>query len=173
MITVLIDFILWIWQLPQHILALLLMTVVRPKRRIHKETGYVYHAHGGTFKVCLGNYSFLPGWKRIRHPTTGEILGTKDEEPNIDSIKHESIGHAKQSMMLGPLYLLLVGLPSVIVEWRNQNGFKGKKSNEEILRWRYEQYPEKWADQLAGIDREAYIQARVRSNPQFAAAIRK
>jgi hypothetical protein len=63
--------------------------------------------------------------------------------------KHE-LGHRVQSRWLGPLYLPLVGLPSVAravyaVTYREVTG----------KRWRgyFDAYPERWADELGGISR--------------------
>jgi hypothetical protein len=61
------------------------------------------------------------------------------------TIRHEVFGHGTQSKWLGPLYLPLIGLPSIIHcaifvalgrKW-NYYGF----------------YTEKWADKIAGIRR--------------------
>ena len=64
---------------------------------------------------------------------------------------HE-IGHTFQSGWLGPLYLVLVGVPSVArgvyaVAYREWTG----------RRWRgyFDGWPERQADRLGGVDREA------------------
>lgn len=59
------------------------------------------------------------------------------------SIKHE-YGHCIQSRILGPLYLIVIGLPSIMHAWlcRCKNHSY------------YDFYPEKWADKLAGIKRQ-------------------
>lgn len=61
------------------------------------------------------------------------------------TLDHE-LGHTIQSMMLGPLYLLVIGLPSIC--WATLKGmgcFKGRSY--------YSFYSEKWADKIAGIKR--------------------
>lgn len=62
------------------------------------------------------------------------------EYPTPLTIRHE-YGHFKQSMMLGPLYLVLVGLWSIIRAglnlYRNGQYYNG--------------YPENWADKLGGV----------------------
>ena len=60
-----------------------------------------------------------------------------------DLIKHE-YGHAKQSLYLGPLYLLVIGLPSLI--WN----LTYSESNKYSYYWFY---TERWADKLGGVKR--------------------
>lgn len=64
-----------------------------------------------------------------------------------DTIKHE-YGHTKQSKILGPLYLLVVGLPSAI--WCHCFESYRQKYNKSY----YDFYCEKWADKLGGVVRQ-------------------
>ena len=59
----------------------------------------------------------------------------------VASIKHE-YGHSIQSKYLGPLYLLVIGIPSLI--W----AIFGKRGDAY-----YAFYTERWADKLGGVDR--------------------
>ena len=59
--------------------------------------------------------------------------------------KHE-YGHSRQSLYLGPLYLIAVGLPSLL--WA---GFIHNLVKKEV--GYYEVYPESWADELGGVNR--------------------
>ena len=71
-----------------------------------------------------------------------------DEETlNTDVVKHEALGHGTQSRILGPFYLPVIGLPSIIWAWLygavipyTRNGY-------------YRFYTEKWADKLGGVVR--------------------
>ncbi|MCL2539679.1 MAG: hypothetical protein FWE66_05015 [Oscillospiraceae bacterium] len=72
----------------------------------------------------------------------------KDRAPTSDFINHE-YGHCIQSTILGPLFLLVIGLPSIIwagcfEDWRVKNN----KSY-------YWLYCESWADKLGGVTRRA------------------
>jgi hypothetical protein len=63
---------------------------------------------------------------------------------------HE-LGHTKQSRLLGPLYLPVVGLPSVsraayALLYREVTGGQWTRY--------YDGYPEDWADRLGGVQRE-------------------
>ena len=71
---------------------------------------------------------------------------TKTDAPKSSFVNHE-YGHTLQSILLGPLFLLIIGLPSLIWaglfdEWR----YKHKKSY-------YWLYTENWADRLGGVKR--------------------
>jgi hypothetical protein len=58
-------------------------------------------------------------------------------------LRHET-GHSMQSLYLGPLFLLAVGLPSVFLFWRRRFWHKSHE-------WYYEHYPENWANNLGGV----------------------
>jgi hypothetical protein len=63
---------------------------------------------------------------------------------------HE-LGHTRQSRLLGPLYLPVVGLPSIsraayALAYREMTGQQWNRY--------YDGYPEKWADRLGGVQRE-------------------
>lgn len=58
-------------------------------------------------------------------------------------IRHE-YGHSVQSKILGPFYLLIIGVPSII--WA---GFFGKYRRRNKISY-YSFWPEKWANKLGG-----------------------
>ena len=114
---------LYIHQLPQNLVGAVL-------RLIHKGTDTEYNdalvrrsqtMQGG---ISLGRYIIVNRYASRK------------------TIMHE-YGHCRQSQMLGPLYLLVVGLPSIL-----HAGFCRCK------RHSYYDFPtEKWADKLGGVDR--------------------
>ena len=61
------------------------------------------------------------------------------------TVSHE-YGHCRQSAMLGPLYLIVVGLPSFL---RAGVALVTRKNRE----WYYTGYPERWADRLGDVHR--------------------
>lgn len=129
------NFILSIWELPQNIAgAIVKKTFNATPYTTYKEAKvYSWNIGGG---MSLGRYIFVP-FKRIK-PT--EFLAAQ-------MIKHE-YGHTIQSKYLGWLYLLVIGLPSLIWAWcfdsyRTRTG----KSY-------YAFYTEKWADKLGGVTRK-------------------
>lgn len=60
--------------------------------------------------------------------------------------KHEK-GHRKQSIMLGPLYLIVIGLPSLV--WSALHSSVRRLRTVDYFSF----YTEKWADRLAGVKR--------------------
>ncbi|MBQ3140602.1 MAG: hypothetical protein IJC25_01405 [Clostridia bacterium] len=69
-------------------------------------------------------------------------------QPDADEylIAHE-YGHTLQSLMLGPLYLPLIGLPSLI--WSRLPYFRKMRKEKQISY--YSLYCEKWANRLGGL----------------------
>ena len=61
--------------------------------------------------------------------------------------KHEKEGHRKQSMMLGPLYLIVIGLPSLI--WAALHSSVRRLRTVDYFSF----YTEKWADRLGDVKR--------------------
>ena len=133
---------LYIWQLPQNIFGLILVLIFRPEKKLIASNGnYVYFSSRMSGGISLGKYSIINDYY---------IKRLKNEESmlNLDVTKHEAIGHGTQSRYLGPIYLLIIGLPSLIWAWLygpviqyTYNGY-------------YRFYTEKWADKLAGITRK-------------------
>lgn len=126
------NIILFIWQLPQNILGIIIVLFTKAKLR-KAESIKFYFTNYAYFGVSLGRFI---------------ILGSYYE--SID-IKHES-GHQKQSLYLGWLYLLIIGLPSFIGNiWdrlfhRSWSTYKREK-------WYYSLPWEKSADKLGKVRR--------------------
>lgn len=108
--------ILYLWELPQNLLGLLLVAYFQAE----KKEGYLF-SKGLSGAISLGRY-----------------IITSNEDETV--IKHEQ-GHQKQSRLLGWLYLLVIGLPSIL--WAM---FHGKLDY-------YSFYTERWADKLGGVER--------------------
>ena len=115
---------LYLWQLPQNILGLIFLLCLRGKKcELYNITFYyVRNFRGG---ISLGRYIFIN---------------------NIDKdiIRHE-YGHCKQSQLLGWLYLLVIGLPSIIHAGLHDCEKEGKIY--------YHFWTERWADELMNIRR--------------------
>lgn len=119
---------MYIWQLPQNLLGLLVILVTGAK--FH--TKYWFTTRGD-FGISLGNYIIL-----------GSCVNDTD-------IKHEQ-GHQKQSEKLGWLYLLVVGVPSIVRNIWDRIAHK-KWSYRKRDEWYYSHFPEKQADELGGVKR--------------------
>ena len=115
-----------LWQLPQYILGYLYLWInynnIMSGFMYNGASYFVLRNQRGSFTFCK-DYIFLS--KKAWH--------------NDHTIKHE-YGHTIQSKWLGWLYLLVIGLPSIIWAFIHSNFSTGKK---------YEDfYTEKWASKL-------------------------
>jgi len=119
----------YLWQLPQHLLALITLFILR--KRITIKTSYehttVYRLNMIGWGISLGNYILL------------------DERYDQITIMHE-FGHSVQSLYFGPLYLIVIGLPSIIMNILTRL---------KILKYEnyYKRWPENWADKLGKVKR--------------------
>ena len=135
-----VNFLLFVWQLPQCLLALILISSLQANadewRSVipwrNEGTGMTVMSFKVPTKACwsLGPFIFV-------NDCADEALK-----------RHES-GHCVQSLILGPIYLLVVGLPSVLllVTKRLIKKF-GNKTDDELSKWYHSKYPECWADSL-------------------------
>lgn len=152
-------FIHCIWALPQTLLGLCVFLVVRMADSGSESSVYRLSTvltrttllGGG---ISLGMFIFSFDYRRGRGRPAPKAQARMDA--------HEW-GHAVQSCMLGPLYLPLVGLPSIVraaafrfgrsPKWRGALGTNNGKGVRRDTLWYYSGYPEAWADRIAGVDR--------------------
>lgn len=131
----------WIWQLPQNLLGFLLSRKYNYKSIRSMNNGWIDVYFKPFFRsgVSLGDYIILDYW----------YCG---KECSRQVVSHE-YGHSRQSLILGWLYLPLVGLPSVIGNiWDRL--FHKNWTGEQREKWYYSRYPENWADKLGGVVRD-------------------
>jgi len=140
------NLLLWLWQLPQHLLGVLLIFFVVGERR---EIAGITYWHFGRWDwftrvfagVSLGRYILLPDMRDLK--TTA---------------RHEW-GHSLQSHLFGPLYLFIIGLPSIsgnIWDRLFHRGWDGRRR----YRWYYSLPWERDADRRAGVVRWFHEEAR-------------
>ena len=122
--------VLYAWQLPQNLLGLLVLLIMKPVKLI-RDTGYakVYSSRRMSGGISLGQYACI------------SLVSSKSD----NTIMHEGIGHARQSRMLGPAYLIVVGLPSFL--WAALHNIVVPRKSY------YWFYTEAWADRLGGVKR--------------------
>lgn len=121
----LLRIILYLWQLPQNLLGLLFIFILRPEHSIKFESATAFFATRMRNAISLGQYIIVQAGKG-----------------KTNTLLHEH-GHSLQSLYLGPLYLLVIGLPSLI----HAALYRPEKGNY------YEFYTERWADKLGGVKR--------------------
>lgn len=126
------EVLLFLWTLPQQILGMLVVffTGAIKERRQYEYAAYSF----GYFGVSLGNFIIF-----------GSAPGTET------SYRHE-YGHHIQSLYLGPLYLIVVGIPSLLGNIWDRIAHRNW-TNMQRVTWYYSRFPEKWADQLGGVKR--------------------
>lgn len=133
---------LFLWQFPQNIVGLILILIMGYNRVLTAPNGNkVYFSKKMSGGISLGRYSVINDYYIRKCKSDTEIL-------DLDVTKHEALGHGTQSRYLGPLYLFVIGIPSIV--WAaiypckrfpyTKNGY-------------YRFWTERWADKLAGIVR--------------------
>ena len=116
----------WTWELPQNLIGGIIALICREKTEEKMQDGSTETFHHWKLRngISLGAFRFVP------YPTPQYILN------------HE-YGHSRQSLYLGPLYLLVIGLPSIIWYAMYNAGLSSGMSY-------YDFYTEAWADRLGG-----------------------
>ena len=130
------EVLLYCWQLPQNLLGQLLLAIygrVVPIDfrgdgwRSRLPSSMLYFIDGFPGGISLGRYILVSG------------RGFTDSK-----VWYHERGHSIQSMILGPLYLFVVGLPSLLWAACWNSGWKVSY---------YWFYTERWADKLGGVER--------------------
>lgn len=124
---------LYLWQLPQNLLGLLLVS-------------FMPTSVPADFK---GDWRRLPSAllffsSRMNGAITFGRYVLMSEGSKYNTMAHER-GHSIQSMILGPLYLIVIGIPSILwAAWWNEGRNRSY----------YSFYTERWADRLGGVERD-------------------
>ena len=122
----------WTWQLPQTLIGWFVYQYIKFK---DKNCIVDEHYHKtGHYAVMTKSEDFMGG------VSLGRYVFTNMQDGWI-SYDHE-FGHSIQSLMLGPLYLIIIGLPSSLLAANISDAFNKRY---------YWFYTEKWADSIAGI----------------------
>lgn len=129
--------VLFAWELPQNIVGLATYFSLKRKGKILKtefgqERLFIETPHRG---VSLGLFIF---WTK---------RSNRFKNLANDCKMHE-FGHSIQSRILGPLYLVIVGLPSAMRHFYSIWHIRKTGTNWNAY---YAGFPEKWADKLGGI----------------------
>ena len=139
MVGFFLSIVLWFWQLPQNILGLLLKLLSNP-------VSHTFNLRGKRWTEASLNYT---GWMDIKDKfhsgvTLGKYIFLCEHNLNGDltSERHE-YGHTIQSLYLGPLYLFVIGIPSLIhaIWWKPEKGSY------------YKFFTERSADRIGGVYR--------------------
>ena len=115
----------FIWGLPQNLLGMILAF---SKERSNDFRTAIVSKTNYVSGLSLGLYIFLP----------------EQDIENEFLLKHE-YGHTMQSFILGPLYLLIIGFPSLL--WNRVRFFRNIRAK--FGKDYYSFFTEKWANHLA------------------------
>lgn len=131
LLNILLYIVIVIWTLPQTLVGLFVMLFCKITYKHTKVKKYkdIFHVSWKYWSgVSLGLFTFT------------------NESASDNTYAHEW-GHTRQSLILGPLYLIVIGLPSII--WA---GCFDKYRQIYNVSY-YSFYTEKWADKAGGVER--------------------
>lgn len=132
-----------IWQLPQILIALIMLPFLGTKKLIkYEKFCWTYECEKMLGAISLGCFIFLSPHSAKKETT----------------IAHELDGHVKQSHILGWLFLIVIGLPSIT--WAGiykKLGFKNY----------YWLYTESWANKLAGLGVDSCYRLYFLKKPKY------
>ena len=118
---------LFIWQLPQNIIAVLMLPFLGKLELIAcKNYAFCFIGEKMQGGISLGNFVYV----------------SKSLSKYETHIAHELDGHTVDSKYFGPLYLFIIGIPSIC--WA---GLRNTKKHPNY----YEFYTERWANEHAGL----------------------
>lgn len=127
---------MFLWQLPQNIVGLVMYIFLKNKKVVDEtiwcKCWVADNMQGG---ISLGSFAFVsPGLSK--HP---------------ESVAHELRGHTVDSRIFGPLYLIVVGIPSIL------------NATLDFTECYYDWYPEKWANEHAGLETDEYCRLKFKN----------
>ena len=131
--NIFINIVLCVWQITQIIVGIVCLAVFRNYEKYTNEYNGITVlkiCHNGLFgRACFSTGPFV-------------IVDSKNVHNEI--LKHET-GHSKQSLYFGPIYHLLISLPSICL-------FLIKRITHKDGTWYHSHYPENWADRCGGVN---------------------
>lgn len=137
--TSVLSVLLYLWQLPQNLLGLLLFHIgpYNPIREIEYRGCRVLICGKFPGGISLGRYILVNFYRNAQDAAESHI------------VKHE-YGHCRQSMILGPLYLPVIvassGLHNLVHRYKAKYGLSRRSY--------YAFWTERWADRLGGVKRK-------------------
>lgn len=124
---VLIFILSFVWQLPQSIIGLVMLLFFRifgyVKFISYRKLCFAFEAECMSGGISLGNFAI--------------VSPRSAKKPEV--IAHEQLGHTWDSKLMGPLYLFIVGIPSLFNAWFD------------FTKCYYDFFTERWANRHAGL----------------------
>jgi hypothetical protein len=117
------------WGLPQNIVGFFLTLKYRKNKKENFFNSLITYHYDNWGGISLGMFIL--------------INGNRDKEW-IDTTKVHEFGHSIQSLILGPLFLFVIGIPSIV--WCNSKKYTKLRKESNVSYFDF--YPEKWANYL-------------------------
>lgn len=127
----------WSWGILQNILGFAVFALNRKRRHFYYK-GAVITVWEKTFCMGIGMFIFL---NEPRAKDAGQNFIVQE---SFERLKVHEYGHTIQSLLLGPLFLPVIGIPSCL--WANLPGLKRYRKKHQISYYSF--YTEKWANHL-------------------------
>lgn len=135
----------WTWALPQTLLGFVLFLLKYQSRHgYYKNAVCTYIKDDLANGLSLGYFLFISETHDVIHKTLNSgksiYISTYGLSHQQATLEHE-YGHFIQSLFLGPFYLFVIGIPSLIwsrIYWKKKLYQRGKKYSDF--------FTEKWAD---------------------------
>jgi len=128
----------WSWGIIQNIIGLIVFLAnIKHEHHYYKGTIVTTWDKEGS---CMGIGMFIFMSKKISQDTK---QGLSSQEV-FERTKVHEYGHTIQSIILGPLFLPVIGIPSFL--WANVPKLRQYRKNNNISYYSF--YPEKWANYL-------------------------
>lgn len=125
----------WTWGVLQTLVGFVIFLIHVRKRHIWINGSVITEIPGRWGGISIGMFAFV------------DYMPIGEAAYQDDTVRHE-YGHTIQSMILGPLWVLVIGLPSLI--WAGCFDDYRVKHNRSY----YWLYTERWADYCGGVKRK-------------------
>lgn len=132
--NILINILHWTWGIIQTLLGFMIYLFNTKQKHININGTVITEIPGQWGGVSLGKFVFV------------DSMPDGEYAYSDNTVRHE-YGHSIQSLILGPLWLFIIGIPSFI--WASIYTVMGNR----IKASYYNFYTEKWADKLGGVER--------------------
>lgn len=133
-------FVQWTWGLPQTLVGSVyyLLNIKQPHYEYHGSKVTIWKSKSS---LSLGMFTFISDDPFCYYESYQRDYSETEFSKML--LVHE-YGHTIQSLIFGPLYLLLVGVPSIL--WSFLPVFVRKRERERLSY--FSVYPERWANKL-------------------------
>jgi len=139
------NILLYLWMLPQNLLGLIFILIFTKKITSLKKS-----------KRVNSNIYYLDNEVDFAAISLGRYLFISSTYNDKDIIERHEEGHYFKSQFFGPIYLIVIGIPSILMNVLSMYLYKKGKSS--MLEQYYNRWPENWADKLGGVKRDIFIQ---------------